>query len=116
LAEEEALASEAYCYVTTTARRSGQPREIEIWFALLERTVYLLAGGGERANSVQNLREEPHALVQIGDRSFTARAREPEAGDEANAARRALFKKYSTSGRNLRRWRDQGLLMVLDLE
>ena len=100
----------------TTGRRSGQPREIETWFALLGRTVYLLAGGGERANWVRNLREDPSALIQLGDRSFAAHAREPAPGEEYDVARRILFLKYSTSDRDLTRWRDHGLLVALDLE
>ncbi len=116
MAGQGALASDPYCYVTATGRRSGQPREIETRFALIGRTVYLLAGGGERANWVRNLREDPRAVVQIGDRSFAAQAREPEPGEESDAARRAHFTKYSTSGRDLSQWRDQGLLAALDLE
>jgi len=65
---------------------------------------------------VQNLREDPRALVQIGDPSFAAHAREPEVGEESDAARHALFMKYSTPGRDLARWRDHGLLVALDLE
>jgi hypothetical protein len=31
----EGLAEEDYCYLTTTGRVSGEPREIEIWFGLV---------------------------------------------------------------------------------
>jgi hypothetical protein len=65
---------------------------------------------------VRNLREDPRALLQLGDRSFAARAREPAPGEEYDVARRTLFLKYSTSERGLTRWRDQGLLVALDLE
>ena len=110
------LAAEQYCYLTTTGRISRQRREIEIWFALIGRTVYLLAGGGDRANWVRNLREEPRAVVQIGDRAFAARGREPQPGAESDEARRALFAKYSTPRSELTRWREHGLLVALDLE
>ena len=116
MTEHEALASAQYCYLTTTGRRSGEPREIEIWFALIRRTVYLLAGGGEHANWVRNLREDPRAIVQIEDEAFGVRAREPAAGEEGHTARMALFRKYSTAGRDLSRWRDQALLVALDFE
>jgi len=116
MAAQGALAAEQYCYVTTTGRVSGQPREIEIWFALIGCTVYLLAGGGERANWVRNLRQDARALVQIGDQAFAAHAREPQACAELEEARAALFSEYSTSGRDLRRWRDHGLVVALDLE
>ena len=42
---DSALADEDYCYVTTIGRRSGRPREIEIWFGLDGDTVYMLSGG-----------------------------------------------------------------------
>ena len=110
------LASEEYCYLTTTGRRSGRPHEIEIWFALIGRTIYLLAGGGERANWVLNLRKDPRAVVQIGEESFRARAREPEPGAESDAGRGALYAKYSRASSELARWRDHGLLVALDVE
>ena len=34
MAVDPSLASESYCYLTTTGRVSGEPREIEIWFGL----------------------------------------------------------------------------------
>jgi deazaflavin-dependent oxidoreductase (nitroreductase family) len=116
VALEPELAAEQYCYLTTTGRASGKPREIEIWFALIRCTVYLLAGGGDRANWARNRRAEPRAVVQIGDRSFAARGREPQPGAESDEARRALFAKYSTPRSELTRWREHGLLVALDLE
>jgi hypothetical protein len=44
-----------FCYLTTTGRVTGQPRTIEIWFALHGRILYMLAGGGRNAQWVQNL-------------------------------------------------------------
>jgi hypothetical protein len=32
----DALATESFCYVTTTGRRTGNPHRIEIWFGLAE--------------------------------------------------------------------------------
>jgi deazaflavin-dependent oxidoreductase (nitroreductase family) len=112
---QRSLASEEYSYLTTTGRASGRPREIEIWFALLGRTVYLLSGGGERAHWVRNLRRYPRAVVRVGDEAFEVTAREPPPGEEASRAREALFEKYSRPGSDLTRWRDHGLLVALDL-
>ena len=39
MAFDPAKADEDYCYLTTTGRISGRPREIEIWFAL-ERSAF----------------------------------------------------------------------------
>lgn len=39
-----ASADEDFCYLTTRGRVSGQPHEIEIWFAADGETLYMLAG------------------------------------------------------------------------
>ena len=49
----------AYCCLTTTGRVTGRSHTIEIWFALVDGTVLLLAGGGEGADWVRNLRAQP---------------------------------------------------------
>ena len=48
-----------FCYLTTTGRITGRPHRIEIWFALHEGGVYLLAGGRDDADWVRNLRASP---------------------------------------------------------
>jgi hypothetical protein len=35
----DALGDEPFCYLTTTGRRTGRRRPIEIWFAVREGTV-----------------------------------------------------------------------------
>ncbi len=55
------LATEPFCYLTTTGRGSGRPHTIELWFALHDARVYLLSGGGERSDWVKNLQREPAA-------------------------------------------------------
>ena len=110
------LASEQFCYLTTTGRRSGEPREIEIWFALDGQTVYMLAGGGRRANWVRNLIREPRVEVLIGDRMFAGRGRiVTDPGEDAHA-RRLLLEKYSAgySG-DLSDWGEGALPIAVDL-
>ena len=84
-----------YCYLTTTGRQSGEPRTIEIWFAVEGETLYMLAGSGERAHWVRNLRETPAVTVRLGDETFEGAARvvEPEAPED-ELARRLLVVKY----------------------
>jgi hypothetical protein len=70
------LSAESFCYLTTTGRVSGEPREIEIWFGLEGETLYMLSGGRERSDWVKNLRREP--AVRVGclvHRSRPVRAR-----------------------------------------
>ena len=87
-----------YCYLTTTGRVSGLARTIEIWFGLVTRgdeaTAYLLAGSGEAAQWVRNLRREPQVELRIGERQFEARARVVTDAAEDDLARRLLLEKY----------------------
>ena len=88
------LAELDYCYVTTTGRRSGSPHTIEIWFALHDDVVYLLAGGGETSDWVKNLREHPTVGLRLGDRDLICRARLVEDPEEDELARRLVHEKY----------------------
>lgn len=128
---DPALREEQYCYVTTTGRVSGEPREIEIWFALVQVvevrsarddwprswTVYLLSGGRDRSNWVRNLIRDPAVTVRIRDRQFPGRARIVEDREEDSQARQLLIDKYAPgySG-DLTNWRETSLPIAIDLE
>ena len=90
------LAGEEYAYLTTTGRRTGAPHEIEIWFATDGTVVWMISGGHDRSDWVQNLLTAPDAVVRIGERSLAVRARpalrEP---NERRAAAEALHAKYA---------------------
>jgi deazaflavin-dependent oxidoreductase (nitroreductase family) len=64
-----------FLYVTTTGRRTGLPREIEIWFTEREGRYYIIAEHRERANWVRNIVENPRVRVRVGDQQFGATAR-----------------------------------------
>jgi deazaflavin-dependent oxidoreductase (nitroreductase family) len=116
MAGMDSLAGESYCYLTTTGRVSGEPREIEIWFGLEDSVLYMLAEGRERANWVRNLLKTPAVAVRIGDRTFEATARTVTDPDEDSLARRLLFEKYSpTYSGDLAEWRDTALPIAVDL-
>lgn len=113
---DPSLAFEDYCYLTTTGRTSGKPREIEIWFGLEGSSVYMLSGGGDRSNWVRNLMKAPDVEVRIADRAFTGRARIVGNPDEGARARRLLFEKYSPAySGDLSSWRDTALPIAVDL-
>jgi deazaflavin-dependent oxidoreductase (nitroreductase family) len=113
----DALAGQDYCYLTTTGRASGRPHEIEIWFALRGRTLYLLSGRGGRSDWVKNLQRAPDVRVRIGRRRFAGRARVVGAKREDALARRLLYEKYTPgySG-DLTSWRERALPVAIDLE
>jgi len=64
-----------YLYITTTGRKTGLPREIEIWFVETEGRYYILAEMFHRAQWVKNLLKNPRVRVRIGDYTFEATAR-----------------------------------------
>ena len=63
-----------YLYLTTKGRRSGLPRELEIWFTCREGRYYVIA---EYATShwVQNLRASSEVQVRVDGKTFDAKAR-----------------------------------------
>jgi deazaflavin-dependent oxidoreductase (nitroreductase family) len=71
-----------FLYLTTTGRRSGQLREIEIWFTRHKGRYYVIAEHRDQANWVQNLRANPHVHVRAADSSFEATARVMDAQAE----------------------------------
>src|SRR5438552_8242843 len=86
-----------FLYLTTTGRRTGLPREIEIWFTERDGRFYIIAEHGDRANWVRNIRAHSHVDVRVGDRRFggTARliddAREPELAQAVKALSAAKY-------------------------
>jgi deazaflavin-dependent oxidoreductase (nitroreductase family) len=109
-----------FCYLTTTGRVSGRPHTIEIWFALQDRTLYLLSGGGDRSDWVRNLRTRPEVTVRLGRRDgpeLAGRARLVEASsDEDELARDLVTDKYQpTYDGDLSGWRRSALPVAVDL-
>jgi len=86
------FAHEQYLYLTTQGRKTGLPREIEIWFTCREGRFYLIAEY-PASNWVQNLRANPQAQVRVARQSFTAQARfvTAEAEPELHGAIAGLF-------------------------
>jgi len=78
-------------YLTTIGRVTGQPREIEIWFAERCGRFYLVAER-ESANWVRNIQSQPRVRVR-GDSEFDAIARVVHNDREPQlaAAVKALF-------------------------
>jgi hypothetical protein len=107
--ELAALASEQYCYLTTTGRITGRPRTIEIWFALNGTTLYMLSGNRDRAdwvkNAVKNAVKNSDVSIRIATSVFPARARIVTDQSEDTLARRLLYEKYSASDDDLEDWK-----------
>ena len=109
------LASETFCYFTTTGRRTGGAHTIEIWFALNEATLYLLSGGREQADWVKNARKTPQVKIRIGEHVFSGHARDVRDSEEDALARRIVFAKYASSEEDLEEWAATALPLAVDL-
>ena len=71
----ESVADEQVLYLTTVGRRTGLPREIEIWFVVQCGRLYLFAETGEAAGWVKNIRRNPKVTVCTGEWRIDATAR-----------------------------------------
>lgn len=110
-------ANEAYCYLSTTGRRSGRPHRIEIWFATDGERLYLLSGGGDRSDWVRNLLADPSAAVRVGGDTWRCTGRVVTDPEEELAARRLLAAKYQgwRPGTPLSGWAAAALPVALEL-
>ena len=102
---EPALNEEQFCYLTTTGRVTGNPHEIEIWFAIANDTLYMLAGGREKSDWVANLIKQPSVTIRIAGTThdFSARVVAPDTEEDATA-RRLLVDKYRSPRDDLASW------------
>ena len=88
------LEKEQYLYLTTRGRKSGVPREIEIWFTHRKGHYYVIAEY-PTSNWVQNLIANPEAQVRLAGKTFKARARViPSETDLSQAIQQLSRDKY----------------------
>ena len=104
----------AFCYLTTTGRRSGNPHEIEIWFGMFGSTAYMLCGGGV-SDWVKNIRADSSVKIRIGGETFDAVGRIVDDPTEDALARRLLLDKYANSGEDLADWGKTALPVAADI-
>lgn len=63
-----------YLHLTTTGRKTGLPREIEIWFIVHAGAFYVFAEGFDRADWVRNIARDPGVRVRVADHTIVATA------------------------------------------
>ena len=82
-----AASEPTYLYLRTRGRRTGLPREIEIWYTQCDGRYYVIA---EHPSShwVQNLSLEPRVEVRLGDRQVPARSRILDPGSDRELVHR----------------------------
>jgi deazaflavin-dependent oxidoreductase (nitroreductase family) len=109
-------ADDDFCYLTTRGRVTGEPHEVEIWFAVHGSTVYALAGGGRRSDWVRNVEVDPAVTIRVRDRAERAIGHVVGDPAEDRVARSLLFDKYEPRHPGLSSWRESALPVAFDLE
>lgn len=106
-----------YCYLTTRGRKTGKPHQIEIWFGMNGRSIYLLSGGMDKSDWVRNLRKDPNVAVRISEHNFLATARIVTDKAEESQARELLADKYKEREHDgsLSDWARTALVVGIDL-
>jgi len=108
------FAADDFCYLTTTGRVTGQPHTIEIWFALNQRTLYMLSDS-HTSDWVKNLLLAPDVAVRLGAMTFVGGARVVEQANEDALARRLVVEKYQPrSSDDLSVWGRTALPVAVD--
>jgi hypothetical protein len=110
------LAALDFCYLTTTGRITGNPHRIEIWFAMVDETVFLMAGDRDRSDWVRNVMISSDVVLEIGDRKRSTRARVVDEGtDEDAVARHLMLEKYGDrDGGDLSTWGRTALVVAIE--
>jgi deazaflavin-dependent oxidoreductase (nitroreductase family) len=70
----EAVRDLPFLYLTTTGRKTGLPRQIEIWFIVYGGSFYIFSEGFHKADWIRNIVRTPGVRVRVGDRSLDATA------------------------------------------
>jgi deazaflavin-dependent oxidoreductase (nitroreductase family) len=109
---------EPYCYLETVGRVSGRPHTVEMWFAADGATLYLLPGGGDRADWVKNLGKQPRVRVRVGTTTYSGTASVVKGAPEEPRAREALAAKYYgwRDGPLPNRWSREALPVAVRLD
>jgi deazaflavin-dependent oxidoreductase (nitroreductase family) len=95
-------------------RQTGQPHRIEIWFAVEDGRMYLLAGGREQSDWVRNIQANARVTVELDGETHTGAARVIQPGTPADQrARELLVAKYQAGG-NLDEWGRTSLPVVVE--
>jgi deazaflavin-dependent oxidoreductase (nitroreductase family) len=59
---------EHFLYLTTTGRKSGEPRSIEIWFVERDGCHYVVSERREQSQWVKNIQHNPAVTFSVGTR------------------------------------------------
>ena len=91
-AELDAFATQMTVDITTTGRRTGQARRVEIWWFRVDGRFVITGTPGKR-DWLANVRANPHLTVHVGEVDIEATVTEIE----DPVFRRVVFEQHQTS-------------------
>ncbi|MFV1991359.1 MAG: nitroreductase/quinone reductase family protein, partial [Acidimicrobiales bacterium] len=109
------LEQHEFCYLTTTGRSTGRPHRIEIWFTIVDGSIWVNSGGRRDSDWVKNLMLVPAVEVEVGGDSWNAVA--TIRGDAVDhPARASLARRYQgwEPGTKLSDWAIDSLLIEIE--
>jgi deazaflavin-dependent oxidoreductase (nitroreductase family) len=86
------------CNVTTIGRRSEKPHEIEIWFGVIDDTMYLISGNGPTADWYRNALVDSQVSVRLAGETHDGVARDVTDTDERRRVGDVMGAKYPWDG------------------
>ena len=78
-----------YAYLTTTGRKTGLLREIEIWFVERNGCIYILTEEPLRSNWLRNVVANPRVTIKLGGQQWSAIGRVLDPEQDADLYREA---------------------------
>ena len=102
--------------ITTTGRRSGKPRRIEIWFHNLNGRLFI-AGSPGRRDWYANLRANPQFIFHLKgsvQADLAARARPIQEEAERRQVLSGIFRSLGRDGSELEQWVAESPLVEVD--
>jgi len=112
---EQAVAD--FGYLTTRGRMTGREHTIEIWFAIHDGTVYLLAGDAKNSDWCRNIEADGSVTFVVDGETVGRSARRVVDPVEAATAREVVFAKYHPGyGGDLVEWRNGATPYAVDLD
>ncbi len=86
------------CDVTTIGRKTGKLHEIEIWFGVIDDTMYLISGNGPKADWYLNALADSHVTVRLNGETHDGVARDVTDTDERLRVGDIMGAKYPWDG------------------
>jgi deazaflavin-dependent oxidoreductase (nitroreductase family) len=87
------VADKNYIHLTTTGRKSGEPRTVKLWFAISEGKIYL-SHEGKYADWMRNILKDNRVGFKIENIPFKGKARIVEDQGTFDVGKHALYLKY----------------------